>query len=80
MGSIFGKHVGGKCCSGGYQLRDDLGTRNSFMEMTYVFGLGIIYLPVVLVMTVVMWPVVVIYKLYNLFAIIIRNFLCCCFC
>ena len=81
MGFFLGKYVLGKCMGGQHSLERMVGyERQGPFTGIYVFGLGLFYFPIVIVMTVVMWPPVFMYKLWVLLGIVFRNFLCCCFC
>ena len=81
MGHFLGKYVLGKCMGGQHSLERMVGyERQGPFTGIYVFGLGVFYFPIVIVMTVVMWPPVFLYKLWVLLGIVFRNFLCCCFC
>ena len=80
MGHFFGKYVLGKCIQGRY-IEQMVGyERMGPFSGIFVFGIGVVYIPVVIIMTAVMWPPVFAYKLYVLLGIVFRNFICCCFC
>ena len=77
MGNYLGKHVISKLMSN--SINNAFGSeREVWIIMILVFGKGLIYFPIVLIMTAVMWPPVFVYKVYVLLGIIVRNFLCCC--
>ena len=50
---------------------------NEAQKLVSMFGIGILYLVPVMIMTVVVWPIVFFHKLKVLIVLIVRNFICC---
>ena len=78
MGNILGKHIIGKIATAQTVKNISGRQREVYFAVIYMFGLGIIYLPIVLLMTLVMWPPIFVYKVWVLLGVVVRNFLCCC--
>ena len=73
MAYQLGKWV--SCC---YDDGHDI--QNPFFFVFYIFGVGALFMPPLLVLFAAVFPVVFIYRLYVVLMIVLRNFLCCCCC
>ena len=70
---VVGKYMGSQ-----YSDKFKRRYRNEEYRNLRAFGLGVMYLPAVLLIWIVLWPVVFLHKLKVLVVLIIRNFICCC--
>ena len=80
MSKVFGRKVVRKF-NGRDARANFMGyNRETYVSLIIMCGIGILYLPAVIMMTIAMWPFVFIYRIYHVVAICLRNFICCCFC